>query len=535
MQNQLDLKPSAQGNKGNSHALIKAIRDGYNNLKARLGLNTDNLSANGVYTFDTLVNNRQQLEYMYSGSWVARQIIDIVAKDMCKAGVTISGMDTNDSRKIQKTIVTLGVWSSILEAIKWGRLYGGSLAYIMIYGQDPASPLDIDTIDIGQFKGLTVYSRWQVMPSLTQMITDGAGRNEPEFYTSVFDSFIGNVPFTIHHSRVIKFVGIQVPWFMRLQLQFWGQSVLVNLHQRIKSYDMASTLLDQLSNKAFLRIFKIKGLRALLATGGAEAEEDIMRYVNQMGDLQSTEDISVIDADDDLSAITTINFTGLRDMIEIQEEQLSGASGIPQDKLFGRTASGLNASNSGDIEIYHGALESERENDLRLPFMKLLDIISMSTLGYILPEEASFTFDSLYTLDNTEKAEIANKIVDTIGKAKESGLVSVKEAREELKHQHLVTGLWSNLDDKDEIITDQDWAIRIGEGLSTREDYWRYKGLSEDEIAIRAKTSRPNTDTVTEVDLNNITDCHLFDTRPNIFGHSNSDKMVDALRSTSPN
>ena len=425
---------------------------------------------------------------------------------MCRAGITIHGIDPLESKKIQKTITTLGVWSSIQEAIKWGRLYGGSLAYIMIDGQDPATPLDIDTIDLQQFKGLTVYSRWQVMPSLTQMITDGAGRNEPEYYTSVFDSFVNNIPFTIHHSRVIKFVGIQVPWFMRLQLQFWGQSVIVNLHSRIKSFDMTSALLDQLSNKSFLRVFKIKGLRQLLATGGEDAETDIMRYVNQMGDLQSSEDISVIDADDDLSAITSINFTGLRDLVEIQEEQLAGASGIPQDKLFGRTASGLNASNSGDIEIYHGSLEAERENDLRLPFMKLLDIISMSTLGYKLPDDASFTFDSLYTLDNLEKAEVAAKITDTISKAKESGLITVKEAREELKQQHLVTSMFGNLNETDDIITDSDWAIRIGEGLSTREDYWRYKGLDEDEIALRSKTEKPNSDKLTEVDLNNVID-----------------------------
>ena len=62
MQNQLDSKPSVDNQK--SHSILKAIRDGYNNLKARIGLNTENLTATGVYTWDTLVNNRQQLEYI---------------------------------------------------------------------------------------------------------------------------------------------------------------------------------------------------------------------------------------------------------------------------------------------------------------------------------------------------------------------------------------------------------------------------------------------------------------------------------------
>ena len=42
--------------------------------------------------------------------------------------------------------------------------------------------------------------------------------------------------------------------------------------------------------------------------------------------------------------------------------------------------------------------------------------------------------------------------------------------------------------------------------MSTREDYWRYKGLDEDEIALRSKTEKPNSDKLTEVDLNNVID-----------------------------
>ena len=66
--------------------------------------------------------------------------------------------------------------------------------------------------------------------------------------------------------------------------------------------------------------------------------------------------------------------------------------------------------------------------------------------------------------------------------------------------------MFGNLNETDDIITDSDWAIRIGEGLSTREDYWRYKGLDEDEIALRSKTEKPNSDKLTEVDLNNVID-----------------------------
>ena len=425
---------------------FRAISDGYQNVVARLGLKADNLTSSGKYEWDGLVNNRQQLEYIYSYSWIARKIIEVPAADMTKRGVTLQGISPKDSSLIQKQVVDLGIWNSLKEAIMWARLYGGAICLIDIDGQDTSTPLDLDSIGPNQFRGLSVLSRWQLTPSTTQLIDEGTFKGEPEFYTSVFDNTIYSKPYTIHHSRVIKFVGITVPWFQKISLMFWGQSVIVNLHARIKAYDMCSAMLDQLSNKAHLRVFKIKGLRQLLATGGADAEADIQNYVALMRDTQSTEDINAIDSEDSLE-MNSYAFTGIKELMEIQGEQLSGASGIPQSKLFGRPADGLGASQAGDIEIYHGSLESERESVLRKPLSIVLDIISRSTLSKPLPDDSSFTFDSLYSLDNIEQAQVADSTTNTITRAVDAKVITIGEARKEFKRTSLVTGVFSDLDD----------------------------------------------------------------------------------------
>jgi len=426
-------------------SLITKLQDGYQNVVARLGIKTNNITRSGTYQWDPLINQRMELEYMYTGSWVARSAIDIPAKDMTRTGVTLQGIDPNDEKKLQKAILDLDIWNSLCSCIKQARLYGGCIGYIRIAGQDPSTPLDLNTIDLDQFEGIETLSRWQVTPAIQDPIIGGVDHGLPSFYISVFDNVFYQKPFTIHHSRVIRFIGIEVPWYQKIALLMWGQSLLVNIHSRIKAYDMVNTMIDQISNKAHLRTLKIKGMREVLATGGSDAEEMLLNYVQLMRETQSTEDVTLIDGDDEFDAIP-YNFAGLKELLEIEGEQLSGATGIPQSKLFGRQADGLGASHAGDIELYYGNLEADRERILRRPLGKILDIISRSVLGRPLPDDFTFTFDSLWQLSDVEVADLGSKLVETITNAYKSQLITSEEARAELTKTSLLTKLFSELE-----------------------------------------------------------------------------------------
>ena len=426
-------------------SLLKQISDGYQNMMLKLGLKQSSTGA-ATYNWDPLINNRQQLEYMFSYSFVARQAIEIPAKDMTRTGITIQGLNNLDNKKIQKEITVKEFWPRLGEALCWARLYGGAILFMRIDGQDPSTPLDINTIGLGQFVGFEVLSRWQVNPSIGHVINDGGpNHGEPESYMSVFDNSMYALPYTIHHSRVIKLVGIKVPWFQRLQLMFWGQSVLVNIRPQITSYDAISASIDQMAHKSHQRVFKIKGMKEQITIGGEEGEQNIANYVQNVRNFQSNEDITAIDAEDDYVALTH-NFTGLKDLLESKGEQISAATGIPQSKLFGRPADGLGASQAGDIELYYSNLESDRERDLRTPVNRVLEVLSRSTLGRPLPEDSSFTFDSLYTLDNKETSELASNVSDIIIRNKEANIITVGEARAELQRNHLQTRMFSELD-----------------------------------------------------------------------------------------
>ena len=120
----------------------KMTADGLTNFMARLGLQADNLNRHAFYSFDMLTKNREQLEAMYRGSWIAGAAVDAIAEDMTREGIQVRG-DENPERveQLQSALARLGVWDSLLNLLKWGRLYGGALAFIVIDGQDAATPL----------------------------------------------------------------------------------------------------------------------------------------------------------------------------------------------------------------------------------------------------------------------------------------------------------------------------------------------------------------------------------------------------------
>lgn len=435
-------------NDENKKPWIKKITDGYTNAMARLGIGTQNLTSGGHYKWDGLVNNRQELEHMFMYSWVAKQAIELPAKDMTRAGITLLGLDEDEVKILQRAIIKKNIWRQLFKVISWARLYGGALCYIRIDGQDPSTPLDINTITKKQFVGLDILSRWQVTPSIGQMIRDNySGQDEPEYYMSVIDNSLTTKPFQIHHSRVIKFIGNDVPWLQKIALLFWGQSVLVNIHSQIKSYDAIKTMIDQMANKAHIRTLKIEGMKELLAMGGEDGEAELMKYVNAIRLTQSTEDITVIDSNDDFEA-AQYNFAGLKDIMEIAGEQISGATGIPQAKLFGRQADGLGASHAGDQDFYLANIENERELELRIPLTRIFDVLSLSELGKPLPDEFSFTFDSLEQLNDDDVSKLGSETINTIATAFEKNLISQEEAREQLVESSVVTKLFYNLNPK---------------------------------------------------------------------------------------
>ncbi|MCP1120100.1 DUF1073 domain-containing protein [Robbsia andropogonis] len=421
--------------------------DSFQNAAARLGWGTNNQSSASTYSLSYQSRNRIALEAAYRGSWIVATAVDAIPEDMTRKGVEFSGLDPADISTLEAEMTTLGVWDRICETGKWARLYGGAIAVMLIDGQDMSTPLRVDAVGKGQFKGLLVLDRWMISPPTGKVVTEfGPDMGRPVFYDVIAD-FKAIPKGRIHYSRVLRMEGADLPFYQRIAENGWGLSVLEPMWDRLIAFDSASVGAGQLVYKAHLRTVKIKGLREIVATGG-KALEGLRSQMEFTRLSQSNEGMTVLDTNDEFQA-DTYTFAGLSDMLIQFAQQLSGATGIPLSRLFGQSPAGLGDSGEGPRRQYHEKVHQKQEKDLRTPLHRLLTVMSWSSLGKALPDGFQFVFKGLDDTPEAEKADIATKKTSAVTEALDAGLITKSTGMKELKASAPVTGLFGNISDED--------------------------------------------------------------------------------------
>jgi phage-related protein (TIGR01555 family) len=423
--------------------------DSFQNFQARLGIGTGNLNDCSQYGFNPITRNRLGLENCYRGSWIAGKAVDSIAEDMTRKGVEIHSDDSPEQlQDFEKENKRLQTWKQLKETIKWSRLYGGSIGFMMIDGQDPSTPLKIDRVGEGQFKGLLPMDRWLVQPSLNDLVSDyGPDYGKPCYYETVTTAYGGIPRMVMHHSRIIRFEGIELPYWQKISENWWGQSVLERLWDRLVAFDSVTTGAAQLVHKAHLRTLSIEGLRDAILMGG-QAVQGILQQVAMIRGLQTIEGMTVIDSKDKFET-HQYAFSGLDDLLLQFGQQLSGALDIPLVRLFGQSPAGLSATGESDMKVYREGIKQRQESDAASSVDKLYRVQYRSKFGKNPPKSWELEFKSLDEMTDVEKGAATLTVVDAITKAFDSQIIDAAQALRELRALSRVTGYFSSISDED--------------------------------------------------------------------------------------
>lgn len=423
-----------------------ATFDGFDNFTARLGLGQDNALAHGGYRQGAnLTSNRTSLDAMYRSSWVVGRMVDVVAEDMVRGGIDIQAeMQPGQVDGLLRYMQRMGVEARLCHAIKWSRLYGGAVAVILIDGADSASPLKLADVGQDSFRGLFVLDRHQVTPSSHVVKDLGPMLGYPEYYEVNDAQGLGTLKF--HHSRVMRFVGVELPYHERQAEQGWGASVVERAYDRILALDSATHGAANMMLKSFLRVIQIEGLREILAAGG-QAEKALTKMFTMIRQMQTNEGITLLDAKD---TFTTHNWTfaGVYDALQAFAEQISGASGIPLVRLLGQSPKGFSTGES-DLRTYYDTIATAQDDDLRPALEKLLPVMAMSLWGNPLPEGTQFEFESLWQPTETDKSTIATQDAQAVAGLYSAGLITEEQSLAELRDAGRVTGRFTGIRDED--------------------------------------------------------------------------------------
>jgi len=425
---------------------ISKTADAFMNIAARLGAGTGNILEATEYPLTRLSRNYQLMNSLYRSHWIVRKVIDVIPEDMCKNWFNLSSqIEPGMMDKFNKTSRKLK--ANILKGMKWGRLYGGAAGIMLIEGHDDYSePLDLDNVYPDSFKGLLIIDRWNGVYPQPDIITDisDAEFGMPEFY-EVTSEAIGTV--RVHHSRLIRFIGRDLPYIESVAETYWGASEVEHIYDELKKRDNTSWNIAQLVFLANLRVLKMSDLGEALAISDEKVQQSIYNTIQAQNALMSNQGIYLIDREDGFET-HQYSFGGLSDIYENFMLDLSGAAEIPATKLFGRSPAGLNATGESDLQNYYDTIEEKQESSLRPIIDKLLPVICMSVFGAI-PDDLDYKFSPVSRPSNQEKVDIGGKHTTAITDTFNSGLISQEIALKELRQMEETTGMWSNITDED--------------------------------------------------------------------------------------
>lgn len=421
--------------------------DTYQNVAARLGVGTDNLQSSGTYGFNPITRNRQLLEFAYRGSWVVGKACDTVAQDMTRGGLKLNGQFKDGARdRTVRLARRLNVWDQLEASVKWARLYGGCLLVHLVDGQDMRTPLDPQTIQQGQYRGLIALDRWMVQPSFGDIIDElGPNLGKPRYYacTANATALQGQI---IHYSRVIRIEGISLPFWQSQSENFWGMSVVERIFDRLLAFDSTTQGAAQLVFKAYLRTYQVEDLREIL-TGSPEGMEGLLRSLDGIRRFQSSEGLTLIDARDKFET-HAYQFGGLSDVLGRFAEQISGAVEIPLVRFFGQSPGGF-SSGETDLQNYYDLITSQQNSKLYNGVTQTYELLHYSANGFPPPEDFGIEFESLWQMSEKERAEVGLIRTQTILLPFEAMVTNRASALRELADASEATGVFGSITDAD--------------------------------------------------------------------------------------
>ena len=414
---------------------LVAVRtgDSFSNPLAKTGWGTANLLNATEYPLTRMTNNYSLMNSLYRDNWVVGNIVSTIPEDMCKNWFEVKTDVSNELLdRFKKMEQTTHLKQKIIEGLKWGRLYGGAAGLILIKGQmeELERPLDIDSINPDDFKGLYIMDRWSGITPDGERITDLCDPEYglPKYYTIQDGS--NRTCQKIHHSRIVRFIGRPLPKYEQMAELDWGASEVETAYQEVVKRDNVSNNIASLTFKANVSVYEIENLEQLFSIASTQAQKRFWDMLQAQTTLESNLGVKLVNKGDNYRT-NQYTFGGLRDVYEGIMMDLAGATHIPVTKLFGRSPAGMNATGQSDLTNYYDYVEQLRESQLRPVIEKLLPIMAMSTFGKI-PDDLTFEFNDIHTATEQEKIQIGHQKAQAILQAFQTGVITQKTAVKEL-------------------------------------------------------------------------------------------------------
>lgn len=344
------------------------IKDGWMNLISSIGTSKDKRTHT---TFDNPIYlDKSLLTAVWIGDGYGAKIVSAPADDMTREWITITNDDEN---KISNKLKDLDSPGAFNLALKWSRLFGGGVILMGIAdGLDLVEPVNENKIKDIHY--LRVYDRSQIDIRKHNYDLNPLSPTFGELETITIIPVYGE-QFVVHVSRCLIFKGIPVPNRETTDdVNYWGMSVLQQIWDQLRDFNSAFASVSTILQELIIGKYTLVGLAELMASGQEQLVRDRVNIIEMS---KSVINAVLLDGDEKYER-DAVSLGGIPETLYAFMMFLSGVSGIPVTRLFGRSAAGMNATGENDLMNYYDMIKSSQENKLQKQLQRLVDYINVN-------------------------------------------------------------------------------------------------------------------------------------------------------------
>lgn len=395
--------------------------DGWKNIIAGLGKRfTDKTRHTQIGDYEMLID--ENLTALWLGEGLGKKIVSSVADDMTRNWIEIQ----NDEKdEIQKELTRIEAETKVNEALKWMRLYRGSLIIVGVNdGRELDQPLGT-TFD--KIEWLKVYAAPRVKIDQTHIVTDPESPYFEDVEIFPVQKLNGDI-MNVHHSRCIVFKGDPTPNTHGQEIDFqnlyWGTSILQSIWERLKNLGAVEQGIANLMMEVIIGKYKLSGLADILAANNVEAVYNRMEIINSSKSVIN----GVLLGENEDYVRDSANLSGIPDTMDRFMIMVSAVSEIPVTRLFGRSPAGENATGDADLRTYYDMVQSKQKTTLMPPLQLLVNMINKYT-ETAKEGDAVIEFNPVWVPTQKEMIEMRDKQSQTDERYVNMGVLDAEEIR----------------------------------------------------------------------------------------------------------
>ncbi|MCC5616531.1 DUF1073 domain-containing protein [Nostoc sp. CHAB 5836] len=380
---------------------------------------------------------KEQLEDLYRVP-ICRRIVRARPDSAVLKGWNLTlgnGSDQKIIGKFNKYHDRLKIKEKFNQAQIQANIYGGSVIVIIADdGKNSSEPLEVSKIK--SITSLEVLDRYKIAPDLQL----GINASEPEYYRLLLPEFLQGKfnqlfpsekgrNFNIHSSRIIRFDGVAYTPDMLWDNEGWGGSILENLWEDYRDWKTALKAIGAMVQDCSLFVYKLKGLAAMLK---AQDENLLKARLHLMRMMISVFGGFAADAEGESIEFPSRSFAGVGEVATQLRDSFIGSAGIPHDRLFGESPSGLGATGESEEKNWSHDVASFQQTEW-LPKLKIIgSYIFLAKDGPskgIEPEDWGFEFPSLLQQSEADIASNRSTQASTDNTYLSTGVLLPEEVR----------------------------------------------------------------------------------------------------------